>query len=459
MPYPYLTTKFSLKKLGLFSLLIASLVFSACQRPEQEVGFNLIPGQDLLNANQIDSVTLSLSTERNDSVFTKNQGRVLLGNVQDPVFGQTRCGFYTEISLSSSAPDFPEQRTVDSVVFSLYYLSNSYGKYSRFIPVVKELIEAPSADSNYLRTSSLGTTGENLIDFAGNMSAGAIFNTSDSIVVDGDSIPPHFRLPLQKTFGERILSADASVLASNSAFQDYFKGIYVGSESPDGGVMAFDLLNSVSKIRIYYSDLSEAPDTVYHEYYDLVVTSEDTRFHSILRNYNGSALQSLSSESRVLSNDIAYAETGGGTRLVVDFPHLAELRKTKKIINRAELLVPYESNFLWPNPLYLDALTRNDDGDLALISDYYNNAISVDGFAYSEPDRYVLNITKFVQDYVSGNTENKLLLLSPVDIINAGSTLQRSSNAVTLSRVLLHGPQYPGDYNWERMRLVITFAN
>lgn len=445
--------------MGLFSLFIASILFSACERPEQEVGFSLIPGQDLLSANQTDTISIDLSSERNDSVFTKNQGRVLLGNVIDPVFGQTRCAFYSQISLSSSAPDFPTARTVDSVVFSLYYLDNSYGKFASFNPVVLELNEELNEDSTYLRTSSLETTGENLVDLSGYAQNGLAFNETDSVVVGEDTLPAQFRIPLRTEFGERILSADESVLASNSEFQEYFKGLYVGSSSPDGGVFAFDLLNSVTKIRIYYSDLSEAPDTVYSEYYDLVISSEDTRFHSITRNYNGTELQSLTNNSRISTNQTAFAETGGGTRLVVDFPHLDKLRDTKKVINRAELLIPYDDDYFWPHPLYLDALTRDDDGDLALISDYYNNAISVDGYAYSEPYRYVLNVTKFIQDYVNGDSENKLLLLSPVDIINAGSTLQRTSNAVTLSRVVLHGPQYPSTYNWERMRLVITFAN
>jgi hypothetical protein len=341
----------------------------------------------------------------------------------------------------------------------MYYLDNTYGKFNEFNPVVLEIAQALHEDSTYLRTTTLPTTGENLVDLSGYADSGIAFNQTDSIVVGEDTIPPQLRIPLQNSFGERILAADDAVLSSNSDFQEYFKGLYVGSSSPDGGVASIDLLNSVTKIRIYYSDLTDAPDTVYKEFYDLVISSEDTRFHSIKRGYNGSDLQELANSERILSNDLAYAETGGGARLVVDFPYLEKLRDTKKVISRAELLIPYEDDYFWPNPLYLDALTRNSEGKLSLIDDYYNNAIGVDGFAYSSPDRYVLNITKFVQSYVSGESDNKLLLISPVDIINAGSTLQRTSNAVTLSRVVLHGPQFPGTENWERMRLVITFAN
>jgi hypothetical protein len=73
----------SLKQLGLFALLGAALLTS-CKRPEDGTGFGLIPGEDLLYANQTDDFIIALQNQKNDSVFMDERSRVMLGSISDP---------------------------------------------------------------------------------------------------------------------------------------------------------------------------------------------------------------------------------------------------------------------------------------------------------------------------------------------------------------------------------------
>src|SRR5437868_4395760 len=100
---------------------IVIFAFSCKKKTPADIGLPLLPGEDLLNALFTDSTTLVAHTVKDDSLNTKNVNPVLLGNINDPIFGITKSSLFTQLSLSKANPDFGTNPVLDSAVLSLVY--------------------------------------------------------------------------------------------------------------------------------------------------------------------------------------------------------------------------------------------------------------------------------------------------------------------------------------------------
>lgn len=434
----------SLKQLGLFSLC-SLLMLSSCTRPEDGTGLDLIPGEDLLFANQTDTFTLDVITEVTDSVFLDERATLLLGNMFDPVFGQTRASIYTQFSPLTLNPDFPSNFAVDSVVLSLSYFGNAWGNQAPQTFRVLEVNEEFYLDSAYTRTKNFATTGGTLVDELAPIAwRGVKLDPDTDVPVGEDTLSPQLRIRLKKAFGERILTADPNALSSSAEFKEYFKGLYITSPDYNGGICDIDPLNSNTKIRIYYRDFTNTEtDTTF---YDLVVTSGEARVNNITRDYTGTAMAALTPDTPIDGSEYCYTETVGGTRVKIHVPHLKELNKLSgRIINRAELLIPYTDDETYVRPSFVFGQYRNDSRKLISIPDYASGVIAASGVAQNDPDRYKINISRYVQFILNGSIANDTLYLIGLE------------SGISPKRAYLHGPQFPGERQ-ERMRLVVTFT-
>ena len=63
------------------------------------LGLDVQPENDLLGITVTDTASVFTYTQRGDSVRTYNDQYKYLGSIQDPVFGQTHAGIYTNISI------------------------------------------------------------------------------------------------------------------------------------------------------------------------------------------------------------------------------------------------------------------------------------------------------------------------------------------------------------------------
>ena len=430
--------------MGLFSLCLV-LLLASCTRPEDGTGLDLIPGEDLLFANQTDTFTLDVTTEVTDSVFLDERATMLLGNMLDPVFGQTRAAIYTQFSPLTLNPNFPTNYAVDSVVLSLSYFGNVWGTQAAQTFRVLEVSEGIYLDSAYTRTKHFSTAGGTLVDETAPIAwRGVKLDPDNDVPVGIDTLSPQLRIRLKKALGERLLTADPTVLSSTTNFKDYFKGLYIFSPDYNGGICDIDPLNSNTKIRIYYRDFTDTEtDTTF---YDLVVTSGEARVNNVTRDYTGTALEGLTPNQPYEGDEYCYTETVGGTRVKIHIPHLKELNKLSgRIINRAELLIPYKDDETYVRPSFVFGQYRNTSRKLISIPDYASGVIAASGVAQSDPDRYKINISRYVQFILNGSIANDTLYLIGLE------------SGISPKRAYLHGPQYPGERQ-ERMRLVVTFT-
>jgi hypothetical protein len=126
----------------------------------------------------------------------------------------------------------------------------------------------------------------------------------------------------------------------------------------------------------------------------------------------------------------------------LEFPSLTNLNVFQgRAINRAELILPYEDDLNYSLPTSLFMKYKDED-------DYYRDTPggTTTGVLYDSFYQYRCDVSSYVQRLLNGSIETQGLFLFP----DYGST--------SLTRVVLHGPEYSSSNKQQNMRLLITFS-
>jgi Domain of unknown function (DUF4270) len=420
---------------------ISGVLFHACQKPAALDANELQPNEDLLSSNQTDTTTLSVYTLYEDTLKADDLSASLLGSFIDPTFGQTRCAFATQFTLANSNPIIPESIEVDSVIFSLAYNGYTYGSLDKMNFIVRELDEALSKDSTY---SSSYIPRRKLTNLVNDIEYGIVPEPSSFFFTSSDSLLPQLRIPLNITLGEQLLHpTDPTALDSDANFQSYFKGLYIETVQVNSGIIGLDLTNINSKITVYYRyDDGGIPDTTFFEF---PITSDCARINHFEHDYtlSGVGLNTLDTDSS--STSLAFIQAAAGVKTRIDIPNLNALENTPGLlINKAELVIPFDLNTRLLPPSQVFLFYKDDQGVLQALPDQFTGNIG--GNVDLINSRYRLNISQYIQQVLMGNiTNGPLYLVSG----NAG---------VSVNAVQLHGPNHSANSN-ENMRLILTYSN
>lgn len=431
----------SLKRLRLFSFLVITVVAVSCSRPDNDLGADLIPDEDLLSTNQTDTTTLLCTVTNEDSVQTSNLSSVMLGRYLDPIMGEVESAFYTQFQLSTSNPNFPDQFTIDSVVLAIVYDGNFYGKKGIQNVAVHQMTEGISRDENYYHNTLTPYSFQSLVKPG--------FETypfdSDGLTIIGqDTVIHQLRIRLNESLGQTLLGADESVYASSDAFKEFFKGVYVRTENDGqyGGISNFDLIDSDSKLSVYYRyDNNGVEDTTR---YDFTITTESAYYSKVRFNRWGSPLQGLS-QGPISGQEYAYVQAGGGTRTKIQIPFLQNLNEIeKRSINQALLIIPFDDSQLFAAQSSLFLVYKDLEGEFRVVPDQVIGNIG--GTGNFVADQYVFNISLYVQRLLNNEIQSE------------GLYLVSRNSGVSVNRSVLHGPEFPTSVASERMRLLLTYS-
>lgn len=447
----------TMRKITRFSafFLFLVLVFTACRKPEDQVGLLLQP--DDLEVNINDTTQLVMYTVKDDSLRTDEvTTNAVLGGYLDPIFGKIQAGIYTQIRLEAPVDFTPPlgslgDLTVDSMVIYLV-VNGYYGSLDPQTFQVFRLSEAIYTDSNYYNTSVVSTEATDLV-LGGTGVITPKLNQNGFIGADPID-KPVLKIHLDPALGQDIINQSGTdVLADNDGagkFVDWFKGLYItvdnSLQSMDKGALIYpDLLHVNSRVIMYYRNTVN-PDTAK---YSFLINSNCARFHHVEHDYTGTAIEAQFSDS-TLGQDLSYIQPFGGCVTRVQIPHLTSYANNGGIaVNRAELVIPFQyftsSKYLVPTRLLLFAV--DEMGKLKTIADNFSpsGAISnsIDGSANLSSKQYSFNITRHVNEVLRGKTENYTLVLVPI------------GSAVAANRVVLQGPQTTKK---DKPKLKITFT-
>lgn len=443
-----MTTRAGRRVFGAF--LAMCLLATACTRPENNVGADLLPEDDLLIVSTTDTVSLTAVMVLDTAVQTDEINPVLCARYADPALGTVNAGFFSHLRLESANPDFgpDDEFFLDSLVLILA-LDDQYPNPDRgWKPAfnVYQLTEDFYLDSTYTTNDAVAFDAVSLE--ADPMAQYVVRTLADTI---GDDLEdPQVRIPLDLTFADALLSGTDEDYASSDAFVEFFPGLYVElEESVDNQRYQFDLEDGTTRLQMYYrTGLDTEQDTAQFAF---TINNNNARFTRIERTYSGFAqpFSDGTTTSIPCTQGQGYVMGGAGFGLRIDFPFLEDFNDDAfqgRTINRAELIVPNTTTGS-DLPEHGGMLVRllDADGDLQLIGDH-NTLINIDGGYESSSNDYRFVLTRHIQDILNGQVETSEILLLSTNRQNQ------------LLRNLLNGPEYSGSDADGQMRLILTFS-
>ncbi|HJN63302.1 MAG TPA: DUF4270 domain-containing protein [Flavobacteriales bacterium] len=400
------------KYISTFCLCATLLIFS-CTDPNL-IGLDVQPPSDgisvLLTSNKNN---LKLSTISEDSLRSDETSTLLLGEINDPIFGYNQAAFSTQFMLPFSNVDvgsYSDSLTVDSIVLGLSY-TGSYGINDVLNIMVYEISESIYKDSVYYSNQDV-TCVSNAI-----YSQTITVNTEDSVMVGGEMKVPQLRLKLDISLGDKILiESGRSNLEDNAQFVEFFKGLYVSASSDNDGVIAYlSPISANSKLSIYYHSTNVDSLSL-----DFSLTGDATRINLFEKDTSY-----LFNQADTSTN--TYVQSMAGHKTVIEIQHLDTLKTffKDKAINRVNLSFELDgtdtADFPPHGRMYL--VRVDNEGKDYFLTDYIVEGEDHFG-GKLENGKYTFNITRyFLQLLNNEDYTNKLYLVAAGGAVNANRTI------------------------------------
>lgn len=421
---------FFLRKATLLSALffLSTIFLFSCKKDGE-----LIPQFDKGNINlvAVDTFSLKTSLTREDSLRTDLSGFNLLGIYNDPIFGLASSSIYSQVTLNGLNVNFGIGATLDSAILTMQY-SGMYGDSLSPMSInVFELTTALDKGINYFSNTFVAHNSTPMIS--------TIFvpNLKDSIfeLFDSTNKAPHLRINLGNAFGNAILAeSGGSNLATNDAFTQFFKGLYIttvdsvfnSSLMPgQGSIVYFNINSPLSTVTIYYNDTSR---------YDFLMNAESVKYSRFNHNYSGTPveakLQGLGDTS------VSYVQTLAGVKTKIEIPHIKEILNEGNVaINQAKLIVTIENgtDATFQAVPTLTLVGISNDETSVFLPDFFEGLNFFGGFIDPIEKTYTFNIPRHLHTMIYNTTaDNGMYLLATGQSVSANRTVlgtQKNSTA------------------------------
>src|SRR5690606_33233262 len=117
----------------------------------------------------------------------------------------------------------------------------------------------------------------------------------DSMIINGQGVPPHLRIPLNSAFINRIKAEadkDASALDTYPAFLGFLKGVYIEPDTNNGRYMPYFRIDGSTdytraNLLFYYTNDSVQTQSFYF------TSTYNAHYNRIRRDFSGTPIGSL----------------------------------------------------------------------------------------------------------------------------------------------------------------------
>ncbi len=415
-----------------FFILPLSLSLLASCDESSVVGLDVQPENDLLNVGYQDTTTIYTRTYLGDSLNTDESlittGLGLIGKYVDPIFGTATASMYTQVRTTTAITPitFGTSPVCDSVVLSLVYEGGVYGKKERVNQKlnVYQLSESLVQSSVYYSTNTLSNFGADLTKANGYVFKPSPLDSVMLVIADTVMLKPQERIELDAAFGQTILNNQSTGnVATNAAFQNFFKGLYITTEnttglaSSEGNIINFKM--GESKITIYYHNSNVTNNDSLA--YDLSLGSVG-RFNHFTHDYSAAAIHPLLNaqinSTPGNTNATVFVQGMAGVKTKITFPHLMNWADKGLIgVNKAELVISVDTSDITYNldtfasPAAFVLYGINDDGSNYAIPDAFEGSGYFGGSYNSGTVQYRYNIARYIQQVLDGDRNNNGLYL------------------------------------------------
>ncbi|MCE3225930.1 MAG: hypothetical protein K0S32_481 [Bacteroidetes bacterium] len=402
----------------------------SCKKDHSILGADVQPENDVLGASFSDTSSFFAHTVKGKPIFTSpTDNNKFLGSVQDPHFGRTDVGIYTNFCINNALTnvtfgDDPQLVSAELVMVipgldfvGNYSVALNYSVFPMTTALSTSTLFYSTNDSIYSKSNMIGSY------------------TGTYTVVDGKLA---LRIPIDNNYAKAILT-NPNYLIDNATLQSTYKGFYITSEGTplnpvnmQGVISKFDLNNTSSGFYLYYQNGTPSA-TKETKTYRFPFSGSGTYKHNTVK-YN------LSGSSTLLSAQLAgdslkgkqnlFLKGLGGTRVKVHIPFLKNYVDSFKVaVNRAEVVFNVDASFTSPNGQYytppglaLLAIDSLDRENFVLDQLNITDQGRYDGSYDEVNNRYVFNIARHVQAILNGTKKNYgfyLVVASPDPIYTA----------------------------------------
>jgi hypothetical protein len=456
-------------RLDLLTLLISLFILGSCKN-QNDIGLPV--GGDQLNGTLLVYDDIVVKTDTDNVPIATGLAKTPLSALNDKVLGETQAIIATGLNLPNSAAYTVPTGTIttDSVVLELRYANGFYGDSlnSRYKLNVYQLKDKPSSSQAYASNKHWERESTLLND----PSKPSVFNArpttpfkitsivkgaKDTLKLDST---PHLRIALAASFfNNNLFNAPASQIASNSAFQNAVKGLYLqlqrNQPSETGGTFMFNL--SASRVNVYYRVVNAGvTDTA-------SVALPLTTYNAEVTRTESAAVTAARTSST--SDNLIYLQGLAGLRAKVSFPNLKSLFGTADLntiaINRAELVVTTQSGTdlppFVPQPLLTlyrlniakqrvrvpdaNADLNPQSNTLQPLDARFFGAGVFGGNYLPNTKEYHFVVTGYIEDLLKGRLIDYGTYIAPIDVTNRNGVglVDIASTIQTAGRVILVG--------------------
>lgn len=413
-------------RLILLFALCYGFTIAACNDPT-DIGQGVIEEDEFFNTEYIDTFSIRAHLLKTDSTFTAPAGAMplgyMLGALNEPALGRTIASMYAQLGITGTSINLGDSLVLDSIVLSLAYntpqlYGDSTSRHNVSVYEVEEPIGTGAyyADQHFAyNTTPIGYRNQVMFDRWSGVPVRKYrkytkIEGTDTIPnfeeIDTITLAPQLRVRLNDELGWRILSRSGTQeLKSTTAFQQFFKGIYV-TTSGFGNSIAFISINTNSAITVYYHNGSEKGLLFTLNLSGGVVNNLDHR-------YTSTPVETAFNSPYPNGQEYLYIQGANGTHFEFDVPSFAAL--SGKIINKAELemtLLP-ELDSTYRSPTKLTTYAIDSTGRKLFLQEYPASRITTPTYLphYGQDGttaegikiyKHTLNYRDFVQELMTG---------------------------------------------------------
>ncbi|MBA3663045.1 MAG: DUF4270 family protein [Bacteroidetes bacterium] len=423
--------------------LVLVIVLSACKKDHQVLGADVQPEDDVLGASFTDATPLYLHTIAHKPTFSFPSEIKFLGSNQDPVFGRTDVGLYTNLNIPNAITNVSfgaDANLVSAEIIlvapSLDFLGNYFTPLSYTVFPVQTALSTSSVyftnnDSLYNKNAMLGSY------------------TGTFTVIDGKLA---LRIPIDQNYAQSILN-NTQYLVDNATFQSVYKGFYISCEgsslnpvNAQGMISKFSMNDPLTGLYLYYQNGTPSAIKENKSFRFAFTGTGSVKLNTVKYQPVNGAVSSLYSQltgDTVKGQQNLFLKGLAGTKLKLYMPTLKSYADSFKVaVNRAEIVLNVDPSFTSSNaqyfaPPYLALLAMDSLSRESFVLDQLStvDAARYDGIYDNVNNRYVFNIARHVQAIFNGVKKNYGFYVVVADP-SALYTVKRDNNA---ERVVIAG--------------------
>lgn len=393
-----------------FPAVVIAMIFMSCNK-DNNIGIDVQPEEDLIGLYTNDTTTLYTYTVIEDSLRTDEAPKAVVGKYYDTEFGMSTCGLFSQFRIPNNLTQINFQGgTLDSAVLMLAYDFDYYGDTAQQQTFAVHQMTSPIYKDSIYYSNRMNAYNPMVV---GQKTFSPAPRTK--VVVNGDTVPPHIRIPLDYNWASMIFSQSGGTnLDGNNNWLTYMNGLYINPTTTGGGLVYLDLLDTLTGIRLYYHTATDTTS------FTFVVNSSTAYYSHYAHDYTGTpniAAQLADPNNHLFQYN--HIQSNAGLKTKIEFPFLDNYKNLGYpiAINKAELVIKGDASFTSSNfPLNTRYFLTSIDstGKERLLIDMFETTAYYGGELNTTTNEYRINIARYIQAVLNGTEENNGLYLKEI---------------------------------------------